>query len=148
MIYHTQATDIDGRSPFDLDAFVISLEGEFDLAERARLLDAFAVTTSSPIVIINFEKTRYLDSTVLECLVALERAITERGGKLILVGIRPEIRRIFDVCGLERLFEVRDKLADVIAAHTLDSNRMRKLALIAEPAASPEAVDIHWSEIR
>lgn len=48
------------RRPFDVDALVIALEGEFDIAERVRLLDAFAVTTSSPLVVIDFEKTRYI----------------------------------------------------------------------------------------
>jgi anti-sigma B factor antagonist len=143
MLYHSKPAGTDGRSPLDLDAIVVSLEGEFDLAERARLLDAFAVTTSSPIVIINFEKTRYLDSTVLQCLVALQRTILERGGKLILVGLRPELKRIFDLCSLERVFQIRDKLADVMAAFALNPQRTRKLALIAESTTSLDAVDMH-----
>ena len=143
-----EVADSQERGPFDLDAFVISLEGEFDLAERTRLLDAFAITTSSPIVIINFEKTRYIDSTVLECLVALERTIAERGARLILVGLRPEIRRVFDVCGLQRLFDIRDTLAVVAKALAVEASRVRKLSLIAEPTVAAAAVDIHLSETR
>lgn len=132
---------------FDIDAFVVSLDGEFDIAERVRLLDAFAVTAAAPAVVIDFEKTRYVDSTVLECLVALERTISERGAKLILVELRPEIRRIFDVCGLERLFDIRDRLSDATAALGVDSTRLRRLTLVAEAAAS-ESFDSHGSEVR
>lgn len=133
---------------FDVDAFMISLEGEFDIAERVRLLDAFAVTTDAPFVVINFEKTRYIDSTVLECLVALERAIAERGAKLVLVELRPEIRRIFDVCGLERLFDIRGGLRDVMPALDIEGSRMRHVTLVAEPAMEPEVLDPHWSQPR
>jgi anti-sigma B factor antagonist len=132
---------------FDIDAFVVSLDGEFDIAERVRLLDAFAVTASAPAVVIDFEKTRYVDSTVLECLVALERTIAERGAKLVLVELRPEIRRIFDVCGLERLFDIRHHLSDATAALLVDSARVRRLTLVAEPA-TPESFDSHWSEVQ
>jgi anti-sigma B factor antagonist len=120
--------------PFDLDVFVISLEGEFDIAERVRLLDAFALTANAPVVVVNFEKTRYVDSSVLECLVSLERAITSRGATLRLVGLRSAIRRIFDVCGLDRIFDIRDKLSDVPEAFDVDQSRVRRLALIVEPA--------------
>ncbi len=129
----------------ELDAFVIVLEGEFDIAERARLLDAFAVTASAPIVIVSFEKTRYVDSTVLECLVALERSIGERSAKLLLVDLRPEIRRIFEVCGLQRHFDIRERLGDVIAALELDSARMRRLTLVAEPVVAAEAIEVNTS---
>lgn len=121
---------------FELDAFVICLEGEFDIAERARLLDAFAVATSSAAVVIDFEPTRYVDSTVLECLVALQRALTERGGRLLLVELSPEIRRIFDVCGLDRLFSIRGSLREVMDDLDADGDgaRVRRLTLVAEPA--------------
>jgi anti-sigma B factor antagonist len=125
--------------PFELDVFVVSLEGEFDIAERVRLLDAFALTANASVVVVNFEKTHYVDSSVLECLVALERAITGRGATLRLVGLRSEIRRIFDVCGLDRIFDIRDKLSDVPEVSAVDQSRVRRLALIVEPAIGPDS---------
>jgi anti-sigma B factor antagonist len=124
--------------PFDLDVFVISLEGEFDIAERVRLLDAFALTANTAVVVIDFEKTHYVDSSVLECLVSLERAVTGRGARLFLVGLRPEIRRIFEVCGLDRVFEIRIRRDDVAQALPVDPSRMRRLALIVEPAVESD----------
>jgi anti-anti-sigma factor len=130
------------------DAFVISLEGEFDIAERVRLLDALAVTTNSSLVVISFEKTNYVDSSVLECLVALERTIAQRGGKLFLVGLRADVRRIFEVCALERLFDIRGKLSDVTDLCVLDSTRIRRLELIAEPSIGPDPFKPYWGDAR
>jgi anti-sigma B factor antagonist len=126
------------RSPFELDAFVVCLEGEFDIAERPRLLDAFALASNSATVVIDFKRTRYVDSTVLECLVALQRALGARGGRLLLVEIPPGIRRIFDVCGLERFLSVRGTRSEVMDELEADPSRVRRLTLIAEPTEAEE----------
>ena len=124
--------------PFELDAFVIALEGDFDIAERPRLLDAFAIAAPSAAVVIDFRRTRYIDSTVLECLVALQRSLGARGAKLLLVELSPEIRRIFDVCGLDRLLYIRGSLSEVMDELDADPIRVRRLTLIAEPTDALE----------
>jgi anti-sigma B factor antagonist len=134
MLQPKEVAEPEKARPFDLDVFFVNLEGEFDIAERVRLLDAFALTANASLVVINFEKTHYVDSSVLECLVSLERAITGRGATLRLVGLRSEIQRIFDVCGLDRVFDIRAKLSDVPEAFDADQSRVRRLSLIVEPA--------------
>jgi anti-sigma B factor antagonist len=138
MLHPKEVAEPEKVPPFDLDVFVVNLEGEFDIAERVRLLDAFALTANASVVVVNFEKTHYVDSSVLECLVSLERAVTGRGATLRLVGLRSEIRRIFDVCGLDRIFDIRNKLSDVPEALDVDQSRVRRLALIVEPAIESE----------
>jgi anti-sigma B factor antagonist len=127
----------DDSTPGQPDVFVVSLEGEFDVSERVRLLDAFAVTTASPSVVIDFEKARYIDSSVLECLIALERTIEERGARLCLTGLGPELRRILEICALEPLFDIRAKLSDVIGTTDLDSPGVRRLLLTAQTVDGP-----------
>ncbi|HVR45781.1 MAG TPA: STAS domain-containing protein [Candidatus Binatia bacterium] len=132
MTHTGRASEIE-QGPFELEAFIISLVGDFDIAERARLLDAFAIATSAAVVVIDLKKTRYLDSTVLECIVALRHAVAERGARLVLVGLSPDIRRIFEICNLERLLEIRPSLGDVTNELSGDAPRLRRLSLIAEP---------------
>jgi anti-sigma B factor antagonist len=127
------------RASFELDAFVIRLEGEFDISERARLLDAFAVASNCAAVVIDFKRTRYVDSTVLESLVAFQRAIGERGGKLLLVALPPGVRRIVEVCNLDRLFTIRSSLDEVMRDLSADASRVRRLTLIAEPTEAAES---------
>jgi anti-anti-sigma factor len=93
--------------------FVIQLEGEFDIAERARLLDAFAIAETAAVAVVNLERTTYIDSTVLECLVALKAAKEKRGTDLILVGAHQPVLRLFEVTQLDTFFDMRSSLKDL-----------------------------------
>jgi anti-anti-sigma factor len=135
------------EAPFELDAFIISLVGDFDIAERARLLDACAIAMSAAVVVIDLKKTRYLDSTVLECIVALRHAVAERGARLVLVGLSPDIRRIVEICNLERILEIRPSLSDVTNELSGDrAPRLRRLSLIAESIETGPPTELRWSD--
>ncbi len=142
----TQSASEIREEPFELDIFVISLQGDFDIAERARLLDAFAIATSAAVVVIDLKKTRYLDSTVLECIVALNHAVVGRGARLVLVGLSADIRRIVQICNLERLLEIRNSLRDITNEWGgKEAPRMRRLSLIAQPLETAEPTELRWS---
>lgn len=147
MEHHERVAEIQEET-FELDVFIISLEGDFDIAERARLLDAFAIATSAAVVVIDLNRTRYLDSTVLECIVALRHALVGRGARLVLVGLGAEIRRIVEICNLQRVLEVRNSLDDVTRG--LDgkaSPRMRRLSLMARPIDAADPNELRWGDI-
>lgn len=110
--------------------FEIELDGEFDLAERHRLEDAFAIGETSPVVVVNLHKARYIDSSVLKCLVGLRKTTEERGAQLFLTGLRSGVRRIFEVTGLGQLFDIRNSLNDVPDA---DIAEVRQLTIEARP---------------
>ncbi|MGB8909632.1 MAG: STAS domain-containing protein [Candidatus Cybelea sp.] len=112
--------------------FLIQLEGEFDLAERERLIDAFAIAQSAPVVAVNLQKTTYIDSTVLQCLVALNVATQKREAKLVLVGLRGAVLRLFQITGLHELFDIRGTLSDVAG---LDGAQARRLTIESRPIA-------------
>ena len=127
--------------------FAISLDGEFDIAECTRVLDAFGQATSWPVIVVDFERTQYVDSTVLECLVALERAASKRGAKLMLVGIRPEIRRIFEICDLHRHFDIRANFSEVAAALRLEEADVHRMSLVAQPVPEVAGIEGHRTEV-
>lgn len=110
--------------------FVIKLDGEFDLAECDRLKDAFAVANTSPIVVVNLQKTGYIDSCVLKCLVELRAATQNRGASLILVGLSATVRRLFEVTGLDEIFDIRSSLGEISGL-----NVARRLTIEARPLA-------------
>jgi anti-anti-sigma factor len=93
--------------------FVIELKGEFDLAERTRLDDALAAGQTFHTVVLNLHETTFTDSTLLQCIIQLRRRIEERNGRLILVGLRPQLRRLFELCSLETLFDLRRDLGAI-----------------------------------
>lgn len=127
--------------------FALALDGEFDIAERARVLEAFAEATNWPLIIVDFERTRYVDSTVLECLVELERAATKRKSKLILVGLRPEIRRIFEICDLQRHFDIRAQFNDLVTPLRLSRPDVHRVTLVAEPIPDVGDIDARQTEV-
>jgi anti-sigma B factor antagonist len=93
-----------GERKSDMDISVISLHGEFDLAQRARLEEAFA-SLAGLAVVVDLTKALYVDSTVLACLVRLRRARIEQKGCVMLAGMEPPLTRIFHVSGLLEEFE-------------------------------------------
>jgi anti-anti-sigma factor len=110
---------------------IVALNGEFDLAQRSRVLDAFEAVASEPLVIIDLEQTQYIDSTMLSCLVRLRNDISERAGALALSGPKPIIRRLFNVAGLASLFDIQDGIADVCAKYGLPAGDLKRTELIA-----------------
>jgi stage II sporulation protein AA (anti-sigma F factor antagonist) len=109
--------------------FVIQLEGDFDLSERERLTDAFAVASSALIVAVNLSRATYIDSSVLECLLALHFATQKRGARLILAGVRGSVLRLFQITELYKLFDLQGGLSDAAGS----GEEVRRLTLVARP---------------
>lgn len=108
---------------------IVSLDGEFDLADRARLQDMLMVAAASPTVVMNFEKTKYVDSSILQCVVSLRKVLEERQAQLVVVGLHDGVSRLFEVCRFEQIFDIRQSVGDAIAKDTGSIN-VRQLTLL------------------
>lgn len=109
---------------------IVSLEGEFDVSDRGRLADAFAVAAASPTVIVDFEKTSYIDSSALHCLLMLRQSVRDSQSHLVLVGLHHSVRRVFDICHLEPLFDIRPNLESARDGQ-VDPLRLQRLTLLS-----------------
>jgi anti-sigma B factor antagonist len=110
--------------------FIIRLEGEFDIADGDRLTDAFSVANSAPLVIVDLEKTDYIDSTVLERLIVLHQTTHGREAKLVLVGMQSGVRRLFEVTELHKLFAIHDSMKEVA---DVSHGEVRRLTIEGRP---------------
>jgi anti-anti-sigma factor len=89
-------------------ASVVALDGEFDLADRERLADAFEVAAQGGVVIVDLSRTTYIDSTILWQLVKLRnRNGARQPVELILTQPHGSVLRLFDVSQIFDLFVVR-----------------------------------------
>jgi anti-anti-sigma factor len=89
-------------------ASIVTLDGEFDLADRQRLADAFEVAAQGAVVIVDLSRTTYIDSTVLWQLVKLRnRNGARQPVELILTQPSGSVLRLFDVSQIFDLFVVR-----------------------------------------
>ena len=55
------------------------------------------------------------DSSGLGELVAVESALRQRGGKLVLVNVPPKLRKLVETMGLDRLFHIVDTEEEALA---------------------------------
>ena len=113
---------------------VVAIDGDFDVKQRDRLDDAFAAALGSSLVVVDLERTRYLDSTVLSCFMRLQTTMLDRGGQLVLVRVPVTILRLLESSGLLSLFDVRDGLRDVEAEQHARGGGLRRIELIAGDA--------------
>src|SRR5919109_2293520 len=92
----------------DGDAFVISLSGEVDLYTapefKQQLLDV--IGQGGKEVIVDFTDTTFIDSTTLGVLVGGVKRLRPNGGRLSLVCSDRNITKIFEITGLNKIFDM------------------------------------------
>lgn len=111
-------------------AFVIKLDGDFDLFDYDRLRDAFAIPSSANLVAIDLRTTSYVDSSVLKCLVELRRRTIDRGAQFVLVGLMPSVKRILEICHFDELFDIRENFGE-LSPSAFGTDDVRMLTLIS-----------------
>lgn len=60
-------------------------------------------------MLLDFSRVRLLSSTMLGVLLHMRKQLTAIKGRMVICGLRPELRRVFKVSKLEKLFEFYDK---------------------------------------
>jgi anti-sigma B factor antagonist len=97
--------------------YVVSLGGEVDLytapelkQELHRLVDEGATR-----LVIDMSETTFIDSTTLGVLLSVVKRIRPEGGSVVLVCPDRNVRRIFEITLLDRVFAIVDTLAEAFA---------------------------------
>lgn len=67
-------------------------------------------------LLLNFDSVEFLSSAALNKLIILDRKVKEAGGILRLCCLRAEIREVFTLTRLDRLFDIRKTEADALKA--------------------------------
>ncbi len=92
------------------DTHVVELGGEIDVYTSPKVKDAITelIDQGHYNLIINLEKVRYIDSTGLGVLIGGLKRVREHGGTVNLVCTNPQIKKIFDITGLVKIFGIYD----------------------------------------
>lgn len=87
---------------------VISLEGEVDVYTAPQLKQQIISLLDEDIthITVDLAAVEYLDSTALGVLIGGLKRLRERDGTLNLVIPNPRIRRIFEITGLDKIFDI------------------------------------------
>jgi anti-sigma B factor antagonist len=67
-------------------------------------------------LVLDLDGLEFLDSSGLGAIVSCLRRIKEKKGEIKLAGLRPEVRSIFDITRVSRLFHICESVADAVRA--------------------------------
>lgn len=73
-------------------------------------------------IVLDLSATTYLSSSGLRALLHARKQAQAAGGDVVLCGMRPRVREVFEVIGFTSLFRVFDRMAEAAAAfNSVDS---------------------------
>lgn len=92
---------------------IVEFAGEFDIAQSERLSDALAVAAGAAEVILDFSNVSYMDSAMLNALIAFRRLRAEKGhhDHVPIEGASEMARRLFAITHLNKFFDLREPSA-------------------------------------
>ncbi|MFH1924853.1 MAG: STAS domain-containing protein [Planctomycetota bacterium] len=67
-------------------------------------------------LLLNFSAVGFMSSAALGKLITLNKKVQAAGGALKMCNIRPEIREVFVITRLDRLFDIKEDESEALAA--------------------------------
>ncbi len=107
---------------------VVKLVGDLDFSRKAELERLLAGAERADIAVIDLRDATYLDSSVLSSLMALKKHMVERGtaGIVRVAGANDSMQRIFQICGLDKVFELYESMAQAQEGASANPARSRR----------------------
>ena len=92
----------------------IVLQGRYDRARQQELQSQLSAAFSLELALLDVRDVTFLDSLSLTELIKLKDQMAHPA-VIRIVGAMPHIRKLFDITGLSKLFEMHDSLAAAAA---------------------------------
>ena len=91
------------------DVIKISLEGDLDAYSSDDFKEAVLNALSDPKDIeLNATKLDFIDSTGLGSLISIYNSIKEQNKNISIEGIKPNVKQIFEITELNKLFNIKE----------------------------------------
>lgn len=102
------------------DVPVLTVRGEVDVYSAPLLKEQIAnsLTGAEASAVVDLSQVEFMDSTGLGALVAARTAAAEGGGRLPLVCDRDRILKLFQITGLDGVFEIHTTVDSAVAGLT------------------------------
>jgi anti-sigma B factor antagonist len=96
---------------------VLAVSGEVDVATVPRLREQLhgLVAQGSNKIVVDLDSVDFLDSTGLGVLVGALKRVRSNDGELSLVCTQPRIRKVFEVTGLTKVFNLYDSVDEAVS---------------------------------
>jgi anti-sigma B factor antagonist len=100
--------NLDVRAERERDATIVRLTGEVDLRTSPQLRGVFLelVDERPSRIIIDLTGVDYVDSSGVGTVVELKRRAMRSESKVVLVGLQPRVRSLFEITRLDKFFTI------------------------------------------
>lgn len=100
---------------------IVKLDGDLDFSRKAQIEKLLAEADEADIAIVDLANVTYIDSSCLSCLALQKKRMRENGTAAVLriAGASQSLLRIFEICGLDKSFEIYPSLEQAKNARTL-----------------------------
>ncbi len=61
-------------------------------------------------IIFDMENVGFMDSSGIGVIIGRFKQISEKGGATSMINVKPQIRRVYEICGLQKIIGVYDSL--------------------------------------
>lgn len=97
---------------------VLELGGELDLAISGRLRELVdQLTAEQPsLLVADVAEVGFMDSTILRELLRAHREVNRQGGRMVVAGAQPTVRRLLELTGTAELFVLADSREQALGA--------------------------------
>lgn len=86
-------------------------------------LNSVAEESKAGGLLLDMENVRFLSSAALNKLIVLENRVKSIGGEIRLSNLRPEVRDVFSITNLDRLFSIHDNSAEAMKSFASRQNQ-------------------------
>jgi len=102
----------------DDEILKVNLDGRLDVEGTQAIDMKFTALTASrkAAVLVDMSNVSFLASIGMRTLLSSAKAVSNRGGKMVLLNPQPMVREVLDRTGVAALIPVFDDLADAKAA--------------------------------
>lgn len=92
----------DGRTFVALDGRIDTTNADRFYADIQPLL-----TSDKPDICIDCKNMTYTSSQGLRIFLTLQKSVLARGGKMVLTGMNPQVKEVFDITGFSNIIAIR-----------------------------------------
>ncbi len=96
---------------------VVAVQGEVDVATAPRLREQLIdlVSNGGTRIVVDLERVDFIDSTGLGVLIGARKRVRTHDGDVKLVCTEPRIVKVFEITGLDQVFQIHPSLDDAVA---------------------------------
>ena len=98
-------------------ATIVSLQGQINSANAAAIEAEVLglVTGGARNLVLDFSALDYISSAGLRMVLVVAKRLKQHGGQLVLCGMQPHVREVFDIGGFLSILDVQATREDALA---------------------------------